>query len=587
MRHTKSYIKGHPNPQFTRSDFENLNGIWNFVFDDEDVGLKNKYYSKFPANPLQINVPYTYETKRSGIEDHKVHNVVWYNRTINYTPSKKDTYINFEGVDYYTRLYVNGVYVGEHKGGYTKFSFNITSYLRKGENSITLRVYDDLDAARIRGKQRWKPESFECFYVQTTGIWKTVWLEHKDPTHLDLVLMDPSYKYNNVAMEFRVAGDLENVELETIISYKDELISKERKAVTRPLFSQTFDITTDSATMKTHCWCHWDPCLYDVVFNIYKNGKLVDTVMSYFGVAEYTSKGNVVYVNRNQVFLKLVLDQGYLADAGLCYDEEDVIKDIKVMQDITLNGCRKHQKIECDLWYYYCDIMGFYLWQELPSFYEYRKSCVGEVIENWINILYDHHNHPCIMTDVVINESWGTMAIRDRKDQQALVNGLYYATKALERNRFVVSNDGWEHTISDLYTIHNYCSSYEELMLEFNLDPHNLDADNRIVHTGAKSPSCEGYKNADKPVILSEFAGIAFSKDKDKGWGYGNLVADEDAFIERFKGQIDAIYDSGLFAGYCITQTSDVEQEVNGLVDVNREYKVSKERLIDVLSKRY
>ena len=149
MRHTKSYIKGHPNPQFTRSEFENLNGIWNFVFDDEDVGLKKKYYSKFPANPLQINVPYTYETKRSGIEDHKVHNVVWYNRTINYTPSKKDTYINFEGVDYYTRLYVNGVYVGDHKGGYTKFSFNITSYLKKGENEIIIFESDKVNQLKV------------------------------------------------------------------------------------------------------------------------------------------------------------------------------------------------------------------------------------------------------------------------------------------------------------------------------------------------------------------------------------------------------------------------------------------------------
>ena len=115
----------------------------------------------------------------------------------------------------------------------------------------------------------------------------------------------------------------------------------------------------------------------------------------------------------------------------------------------------------------------------------------------------------------------------------------------------------------------------------------NLDEDYRIVHTGAKSPCAGSFKNAGKPVILSEFAGIAFSKDEGKGWGYGNLVPDEGAFIERFKGQIDAIFDSGLFAGYCITQTSDVEQELNGLVDVNREYKVTKERLVKVLSRRY
>ena len=191
------------------------------------------------------------------------------------------------------------------------------------------------------------------------------------------------------------------------------------------------------------------------------------------------------------------------------------------------------------------------------------------------------------MCNVIINESWGTVTIKDHEQQQQFVNGLYYLTKSIENNRFVISNDGWEHTVSDLLTLHNYAGTYDELMEEFNLSDDDLATGHRYIHTGPKAFDCEGYDNSDKPVILSEFAGIAFAKDKDLGWGYGDLVQNEEQFLHRFKEQIDAIFDSKLFSGFCITQVSDVEQEVNGLVDVNRNYKVDKEELRKIISRRY
>ena len=586
MNHTKSYLPNHPNPQFTRKDFVNLNGEWNFCFDDNNIGIKEKYFNNFPTTH-KINVPYTYETEASGIHDETVHNVVWYNRKINHTSTGNRTLLHFEGVDYHARVYLNGQFVGEHFGGYARFSLDISDFLIEGENDLTVRVYDDLSATRIRGKQRWMHHSYECFYVQTTGIWKTVWLEHVAPTYLKNVLMTPSYTNNNLEVEYRLEGDLKDVEVETIITFKDELVAKERKAVTRDVFQKTIDITSDTATMKTHCWCHWSPNLYDVVFNVYKDGKLIDTVLSYFGVAEFSAVNNSIFANRHQIFLRLVLDQGYYKESGLTYDEKQCIDDIVLMKEIGLNGCRKHQKIECDLFYYYCDILGYYLWQELPSAYEWKRETGKNLINEWTEIIYQHHNHPCIMSEVIINESWGTMAIKDNIDQQQLVNGLYYMTKSLEKNRFIISNDGWEHTISDLLTVHNYSSSYDELMNEYAIEETHLNADHRTIHTGPKAFNCLGYTNVDKPIILSEFAGIAFAKDKDLGWGYGDLVKNEEEFLARFKEQIDAIFDSGIFSGFCITQVSDVQQEVNGLVDEQRNYKVSKEELYKIISRRY
>lgn len=586
MKHTKSYLRGHPNPQFTRKEFLNLDGEWNFCFDDENQGVAKKYFESFPATH-KINVPYTYETEASGIHDERVHNVVWYNRKLNYKLNNKNVILHFEGVDYHSRVYINGHFAGEHFGGYSRFSLNITEFLVDGENDITLRVYDDLSCTRSRGKQRWMHHSYECFYVQTTGIWKSVWLEEVSSTYLLSALMTPSFKYNNVEVEYKISGDFTDCEIETIITFNDELISKERKSITRDIFSQTIDITTDSATLKTHRWTHYAPNLYDVEFNLYRNGQLIDKVLSYFGVVEFSTKGNSVYMNRDQTFLRLILDQGYYKETGLTLNEEQIIKDITLMKDIGLNGARKHEKIECDLFYYYCDILGYFLWQELPSCYEWRKDSIKNLTEEWVNVLYQHHNHPCIMCNVIINESWGTLTIKDHEQQQQFVNGLYYLTKSIENNRFVISNDGWEHTVSDLLTLHNYAGTYDELMEEFNLSDDDLATGHRYIHTGPKAFDCEGYDNSDKPVILSEFAGIAFAKDKDLGWGYGDLVQNEEQFLHRFKEQIDAIFDSKLFSGFCITQVSDVEQEVNGLVDVNRNYKVDKEELRKIISRRY
>lgn len=586
MQHTKSYLKGHPNPQFTRHDFVNLDGDWDFTFDDKNEGIKKKYFNKFPKN-LKINVPVSYEYPASNVNDQTVHNVVWYHKEFNYTKDNKLLLLHFEGVDYEAKIYVNGKFVGTHQGAYSRFTFDITEYVKKGTNNLVVRVYDDLDATHSRGKQRWMNHNYECFYVQTTGIWKTVWLEKVSSTHLKDVVITPSYANSNVFMEFYFAGNLDNTEIETIISFKDLIVSKSRITINRPIINNTFDLVTDSATMKLKCWSHHAPDLYDVEFNIYQNNKLIDTVRSYFGISEFLARGNTILLNRSVLFPKLILDQGYLKDKGLTFFEEDIIKDINLMKEIGLNGCRKHQKIECDLFYYYCDILGYYLWQELPSAYEWRNNTIHSLTNEWLEIVKQHHNHPCIMTEVIVNESWGTMAILNNKSQQEFATGLYYLTKSLEPNRFVISNDGWEHTISDLINVHNYSVSKDELMNDFDNLEERLFKSKRNIFTGAKTVMCDNYEYSLKPALLTEFAGIAFSKDRNLGWGYGDLVNGEEEFLARFKEEIDAIHDGHFFAGYCITQLSDVQQEVNGLVDEDRNFKVDKNKLKQIIDRRY
>ena len=589
IKHTKSYIKGHPNPQYTRTSFENLDGKWGFAFDDENKGIKERYYKEFPQE-YEIEVPYSFEYPASGLEIKETHNIVWYRKKFIYKPTKNKerTLLHFEGVDYEAKVYVNGEYVGNHLGAYSRFSFDISQYINEGENEIVVRVYDDYSCTRSRGKQRWMDHNYECFYRETTGIYKSVWLEFVPQTYLKTVYIKPSYEKTNVSIEYEIEGETKGYTLETIITYNNQIINQSTKVLTDNKYIDAYDLTTHSATMKLHCWNDTYPCLYDVEFNLYHEGILIDTVLSYFGIAEFISRGSNIYLNRNILFPRLILDQGYYPDTGISLTEQQMIQDITLMKEIGLNGCRKHQKIESDLFYYYCDVMGFYLWQELPSAYEWKMQTIKNLSNEWTDILLQHLNHPCIMAHVIVNESWGTMAIGTNKNQQYFTLGLYNLTKSIDENHFVISNDGWEHTISDLITVHDY-SSEKQLMDEAYKDFNNhFLIDDRLARVHSKRLFDDGFINHElKPILMTEFAGIAFSKDQNIGWGYGDLVPNEEKYLERLKGQIDSIIESHVFTGFCITQLSDVQQEVNGLVDENRNFKVDKLALKNIITKKF
>lgn len=191
----KCYIKDYPRPQFVRGNWENLNGIWDFGFDDNNVGESEKWYNDFKGK-LTIEVPFTYETKMSGICDETRHDNIWYHKTITVNGKllENNNYIlHFEGSDYVTKLWVNGQYAGNHRGGYARFSFDITNLLHDGENELTVKVEDSFDMQQPRGKQRWMDYNFLCFYVQTTGIWKTVWSEYVPKKSISSVKMTPTY----------------------------------------------------------------------------------------------------------------------------------------------------------------------------------------------------------------------------------------------------------------------------------------------------------------------------------------------------------------------------------------------------------
>lgn len=571
------YIKDYPRPQFVRKEWKNLNGEWNFVFDDKDEGEMKKYFTNFPIHK-KINVPFTYETKLSGIEDETIHYIVWYNRKIKISKEQLQNnklILNFEGSDYETKVWINGHYIGENIGGYSRFSFEIEKYIVEGVNDITVRVQDSLSKDQPRGKQRYKKESWKCWYIQTTGIWKTVWIEWISKKYLKSVKNTP--KTDKVKLEIEtnlLERDIEeqNYYIETEISFNGQILNKVKELLNNNNQKIEMDIVQDGIDHIVQKWDTNNPNLYDISYKLYCNNEIIDTVYSYFGIRNISIKENKIFLNDEQLYLKLILDQGYWKESHLTPpSEESLINDIESVLAFGYNGIRKHQKIEDERFLYWCDIKGVLVWSEMANCYSFDDNSLQKFTNEWIRVVKQNYNHPSIITWVPINESWGIPEVSICKKQQNFATSLYYLTKAIDNTRPVISNDGWEHTISDVITIHDYKQD-DELLYQEYMDEDMAVLKNLKEYNGKHRLFANGYKYEGQPVIMSEYGGIAINSNK--GWGYGKQVKDEKELVDRYTKLTTVIYNIPYISGYCYTQLTDVQQEINGLMDAERKYKI-------------
>lgn len=584
MRHTKSYIAGHPRPQFTREKFLSLDGEWDLCFDDENRGVREKYWKKFPAGQT-IKVPYAYQSEASGVADKARHPIVWYRKKADVSAvfvRGGRVLLHFEGADYLTDVWVNGQHIGSHEGGYARFSFDVTDFLQGSTAEIVVRCEDTDSCIQPRGKQKWEKDIFGCWYTETTGIWKSVWAEGVSDAYLLRAKTTTDISEYFVRFDYEIARFCEGLSLKTVISFGGSVIAEDECKVVRPSFARRIDLTSETDPFKKHFWFPHDPALYDVEFILCKDGKACDRVRSYFGLVNYGTVKNNITVNDYPVYLKMVLDQGYFPGGWLTPTEEQLAKDVSLIRGLGLNGVRKHQKLEDERFYYYCDVCGLYVWLEMPSAYEFGDGMMETFSRQWAEILRQYGDHPSVMALVPFNESWGVQRIFSDRRQQEFTEAMVHLGKALLPGRLVISNDGWEHTESDVVTLHNYAENGEGLSRVYDGLKENL-ANEKTSAFPHKFAFARGYAYAGQPVVVSEFAGIAFEKDKERGWGYGSMVQGEKEYLERLASLIAAIGAEKGFSGYCITQLTDVQHEINGLFDFMRCAKVDEEKLKSIL----
>lgn len=577
------YLKNeYPRPQFERDSWLNLNGVWSFEFDDDDIGEKEGWFNSdnFSKN---INVPFTYETSASGIGEESFHPNIWYQRTfsINEEIDKGEVVIRFQASDYKTKVWVNGIFIGEHIGGNSSFGFDISKALKENhENNVVVKVEDSFDPSQPRGKQRWIKDNYGCWYVQTTGIWQTVWLEGLNKKHLKKVKITPNIDTNTVSMEYTLSREpSENEEVITTISFKGKKIKQVSFIPNRKINRLEIDLMSNDFEWQVHLWTPETPNLYDVTFELRESENTHDVVKSYFGMRKISIANGQVELNNEPIYQKLLLDQGYWKESMLTApSEEALIEDITKTIEMGFNGIRKHQKLEDERFLYHCDRMGVLVWSEMAATYEFNDQAISNFTREWLEIVEQHYNHPCIVTWVPFNESWGVPRIKTEPKQQALTQSIYYLTKSMDSMRPVIVNDGWEHTISDIIALHDY----EELGSVFKERYMNKDSilSNKVPHNGFKYAFADGFKYNGQPILITEYGGIAF--DDGDGWGYGNHVRTEEEFLERYKNITNAIKEIPYISGYCYTQTTDVQQEINGLLREDRTPKVALTKIKEI-----
>ncbi len=552
----------YPRPIMEREQWQNLNGIWN--------------YAILPAgktSPLiydgKILVPFALESSLSGVakklgED----NELWYQRdfTIPAKWSNKKILLNFGAVDWKADVWVNNIKVGQHTGGYTPFSFDITSALIKGNNKLVVKVWDPADQGfQPRGKQVSKPDGI--WYTSVSGIWQTVWMEPVSEHYITNVKTTPDIDNNSLKVE--VSTDARTSSDKILVKVFDGklLIASATSVNALPLE------VTMPANVKL--WSPDSPFLYKTEVSFFSNGKLMDKLNSYAAMRKYSTKrddkGIVrLQLNNKDLFQFGPLDQGWWPD-GLytAPTDEALAYDIKKTKDFGFNTIRKHVKVEPARWYTHCDELGIIVWQDMPSGdrgpeWQNRQYFNGTELKRkadsesnyrkeWKEIIDYLYSFPCIGTWIPFNEAWGQFKTPEIAEW----------TKQYDPSRLVNPASGGNHyTCGDILDLHNY-----------------------------PGPDMYLY-DAQRATVLGEYGGIGLVLknhvwEPNRNWGYVQFTTSEDATNEyvKYATQLKNMITRG-FSAAVYTQTTDVEVEVNGLMTYDRKViKLDEKRLKEINSK--
>ena len=547
----------YPRPQLVRSQWLNLNGMWDFT------KVEKMEYNPRQTFDKRILVPFAPESALSGIMDTN-HNenkgkIFLYNREFS-VPAKmkaKDIILHFGAVDWKSEVYVNGIKVGDHKGGFDPFSFNITHALKdKGTQNIQVFVQDYQEyGGGLHGKQKINEKII--WYTPVTGIWQTVWLEPVAKTYVSSLKLVPNIDLKEINVEVVAEG--------ATSATKANIKVKDGKNVVATLNNVEVGKNVAINIKDMKLWSPDSPFLYDLEVELTNNGKATDKVESYFGMRKISigelNGRPALMLNNEYSFHYGPLDQGFWPDGIYTAPTDEALKfDLEMTKKFGMNMSRKHIKVEPARWYYHCDKMGLLVWQDIPNpgFGENDKI-IGEgdlklrdnFHDEMTRIMKSLENHPSIVMWVVYNEGWG------QPDEATTTKGVDLARK-LDPNRLISGASGWfDYEIGDIKDTHWYP--------EPNILPNPVNK---------------------RVSVCGEYGGITLKVDNHR-WQGGSImqytqVYSPEEFTERFIKYTKAIQNlqaNGLNAAV-YTQITDVEDEENGLMTYDRKVvKVNDEQI--------
>ena len=592
-------LQEYPRPNLVRDSYFNLNGKWECRINESETA---DFYDE------TIIVPVSPESMLSGVGKIVMpHQRLHYRKkfTLPEGFKKSRVLLHFGAVDQECSVFVNGIRVGGHKGGYLPFHFDITDSLRQGENVLTLSVTDRTEQSpHARGKQKLqkKGKYASLFYTPQSGIWKTVWMESVEKAYIEDVRITPLYDDSSVRFEITVLNACKTSGAETSggkasggetsgtvrLAVLDrggkigqaEITVRQEKEI-KQVISQ--EIKLDGFKP----WTPDTPHLYDVII---RYGE--DEVRSYFGMRKLSTgrdgKGILrFFLNNKPYFFNGILDQGYWPESLMTApSDEALVYDIIKLKEMGYNTIRKHVKIEAERFYYHCDRLGMMVWQDMPNgggeynmvfvthlpnasdrfargvsdrHYGIFKRKDGEGrrqyytdLKNMVSTLY---NYPSIAVWVPFNEGWGQFdAAKATKEVREIDSG-----------RLINEACGWfDQGGGDMYSIHNY--------------RHKLKV----------------KPQQDRVVALTEYGGYAYPVEEHlsckKEFGYQHYHSTEE-LTQNYKRLWEEEIYPNLQYGLCsaiYTQTSDIEEEINGVLTYDREIvKLDEDQVKEMNDKLY
>jgi beta-galactosidase/beta-glucuronidase len=571
----------YPRPQLRRKNWTCLNGEWQFLFD-----IEKTFHNACEEKPWaqKILVPYCPESALSGIGDLEYHSTCWYERKFSWNVNAdKRVLLHFGAVDYSCKVWINNHFIGSHDGGFSSFNFDITTHLDPTQEmqKVTVCVYDDpLDLAKPRGKQDWQREPHSIWYPRTTGIWQTVWLEEVASTYIERVDWTPFVERWEIDCLISLSGkiNLENLELKVKLMRGDQVLVNDRYQVIMGEVHRRLALSDPGIDdfRNELLWSPEKPTLIQAQVELWHEDVLLDQIESYTALRSFSIRKDRVLLNGRPYYMRLVLDQGYWPESLMTAPYKDAHKhDILLTKQMGFNGVRKHQKIEDPNYLYWADVLGLLVFEEMPSAYRFTHDGVEKIAREWIDIMDRDRNHPCVCVWVPFNESWGVPDLAEKKAHQHCVQALFHLTHTLDPTRPVIGNDGWESTATDIIGIHDYDNNPQRMNRRYS---SRVPASEILTsrQPAGRPLRVDGYPQSVQPIMLTEFGGIAYAKEKSAKnnlWGYA-VGHSQVEFQSKLTSLLLVVNKIELFTGFCYTQLTDTFQEVNGLLFADRTPKI-------------
>ncbi|MFN8558697.1 MAG: glycoside hydrolase family 2 TIM barrel-domain containing protein [Dehalococcoidia bacterium] len=563
----------YPRPQKYRDAWWSLDGDWDFAF-DRDAAWSAPHQVKWGAI---IRVPFSPEAPASGIGETGFIPACWYRRSFQTPPLDDDhrLVLHFGAVDYAASVWVNGAVVVRHRGGYTPFRIDITDFLRPdGPQTVVVHAEDDPhDLQKPRGKQDWQLQPHGIWYPRTTGIWQSVWLERVPNTSIDRLRWSSNLERWEIGIDAVIDGPRhDDLCLSVRLSVGDRMLADDTYTVVAGEVTRRIALSDPGIDDYRNelLWSPSKPTLIDAVLTLSdRRGAMLDSVRSYTALRSVGAQGDRFLLNGRPYPLRLVLDQGYWPESGLTAPSVGALRrDVELAKTMGFNGVRKHQKVEDPRYLAWADRLGLLVWGEMPSAYRFTRRAVERLTREWIEVLDRDFSHPCIVTWVPFNESWGVPDLTANPSQRHFVESLYHLTRTLDPTRPVIGNDGWESAATDLIGIHDYEADPERLARRYETD-EVIPRLFKRERPGGRLLTLEGHPHTGQPIVLSEFGGIAFAPDTPGAWGYSR-VASPGELADRYDHLMRVVRQLPLLAGFCYTQFCDTYQEANGLLFADR-----------------